>query len=148
MSALVKAAQHAFEDEQFEFAIWLNESAYLMENSSGDLLSAQSMNRRLHESASPAKLVNSARDMLKRACRLLDYSEALSPEEWLLIISELSGAYAIDCFLIRNGLHNPLTLEAVMAKLSEATNGYSFDPFVKELCNARRRNPNPLPEPL
>ena len=87
--------------------------------------------------------------IIRRLHLLLNHHAGLLPEEWLLVVSDLSGSFAVSRFVKRMGYTIPQPdLDAIMTKLARVTEQFTLAPFQRQLQAARSRYPNPLPPPL
>lgn len=142
----IEEAVAALDDGDACFAIWLAENA--AELSAGDDPDLLSFRAKL-DAGRIADAAEEANSDLRRTMRLLPRADRLIYEEWVLVITDLSTAHAIERFAARAGVPAAIPLAApAMALLGEKTGGFTRAEFRLALDEVRQRNPNPLPPPL
>jgi hypothetical protein len=143
----IEESQEHAEKHNFAYAIWLVENAI-------DLTSEEYV-RQLAEFTFKISELDLREESLRcdliidRIERLLVDSRDLLPEEWMLIVSDLSSCYAIYRFIKRMSYLVALPrLDSVVTKLMAETDEFALASFRCQLDEARSRYPNPLPPPL
>jgi hypothetical protein len=76
---------------------------------------------------------------------MLAWPQRLAPEEWLLIITILSGAFALRSFARRFGFERSDSFDAAFDDLKRVTNGFTDESFLSQLSQARYHGYAPLP---
>lgn len=145
--AYVSDATNAIKDGRIEHAVWCIENAYSIcnENEKKCLELTSSL---ISEEDFIIALKN-IRKVVRRIQDMLDYRATLSKEEWILILTELSTAYAFARLNERrNWKHKLPELSDLMESLRLATDNFTNPDIRSQLKGMRRYNPNPLPPPL
>lgn len=140
-------ATNAIKDGRIEHAVWCMENAYSI--SSENEKKYLELTSSLISEDNFIVALESVRKTVRRVQAMLDYQATLSKEEWILILTELSTAYAFTRFNERrNWKHKLPELSDLMESLRLATDSFTNPDIRSQLKGMRRYNPNPLPSPL
>lgn len=146
---LMTEALEAIRSDDSLFAIWMIENAAEKGLDAGDM--SRLMNAMSADAGAYAlsKILPEVSRELETVIDLCQSSEDLSGEEWMVVVSYLSTAFAVKRYAER--LHctiNLFLLEVATRAVEKATNHFCHPAFRAALREARRRYPNPLPPPL
>lgn len=132
---------------KFSYAIWLAENAIELSDAA-DVEEVATTTFRIAEN-DLRDAVTACELIIGRLEKLINNHAGLLPEEWALVISDLSTCYSIFRFLQRMPycIATP-NLDPIMTKLTSVTDDFSLRSFRCQLDAARARFPNPLPPPL
>jgi hypothetical protein len=145
--SLADRAEEQAKERNLDFAIWLMENAIELSDASSVSKLCPTVIAISNEQI--AQIIKNRAKILNRLEALIEKHAAIQPEEWMLIVSDLSGCYAVNRFASRFGHNVPLIqLDKIMKKLSVATDQFQSPPFQEQLNKARSRFPNPLPPPI
>ncbi len=129
-------------------AIWLTENAFSAATDAAEAHRIESLAIKVTNAALHDAISDCSRQ-LKAVSRMLSNTDGLVAEEWMLIVSTLSSAYALTRFVKRTGRKYTVPVfDTVIRELQEATDNFTHATFLRQLRAARRRYPNPLPPPL
>lgn len=141
-------ATRSIEEQNFHHAVWLIENAYC-------LLGEGKYEKELRQISS---LINQdsfliasqdIRESLRRANFILQYNANIMPEEWIMILTEISTAYSFTRFSNRRNWRLELEeLDELMESLRSISNDFQDSSIKSRIKGMRRNNPNPLPAPL
>lgn len=142
---LLREAMTFISTNEVSHSIWLLEKASILTQSSADEDAVKSTESAISSDILLSEL-DKCRPSILTVRRVLEYSSTLEPEEWLLVVTELSSAYVLIRFCKRRGFFpNVDWFEEAMRDLAEVTFNYTYEPFLRQLRCARRKHPNPLP---
>lgn len=149
IESYLKEAVDAAARQNVAQSIWLIENAKWAASDDDQAIISEYA-RQLHISDDQLRsAVVSCSSHLKTVLAILSHPDNLSSEEWMLVVSEISGAYSVKLFAESTGREIDLPqFDLVMKQLEDATGHFNHPGFLRQIEAARRRYPNPLPPPL
>ena len=140
-------ATDAIKGGRIEHAVWCIENAYSIcsenERALVDLTSELILEDEFRSALDKFRLT------VAKIGVMLDYHASLSKEEWVVLLTELSTAYAFESInKRRNWNHKIPEISYLMESLRLATDNFTNPDIRSRIQGMRRYNPNPLPPPL
>lgn len=141
-------AAEAVAADNVGYAVWLIENAVAIATSDADIKRISSVSETISDQKLSDVAKSSVQD-IRYLDTLISDCRDLIAEEWMQVISQLSGVHSLARFVERTKRACDVpSLKDIMSKLSDATDQFTYPPFRRQLQAARQRNPNPLPPPL
>jgi hypothetical protein len=143
----LESAADSIKKANIEYTIWCIENAYCVDDGCSEE-EIEAISHMIHKDDFKRAVAN-LKDTLSRLRRMLDYSSTLSGEEWVMILTELSTAYACVRFSERRKLeHDLYEISEIMDRIRIMTKNFTDPDIISQVKGMRRYNPNPLPPPL